>query len=490
MSAPLTLAGYAPSRLAMSAADLDVLAGLVEVWQQKRTRNLLRSMYVAGVQPFVDLGIALPPSLRDKDSALMWPETVVRALTDMIDLEGFVAAGQGTDPFGVSALVDDNRLLDEVPMAARSSAIHGCSFLTVSNGDTASGEPSQLILPRAADMSAATWDRRRRRIGAFLAVTEADEIGMPTLMTMYQWDKVVTLSRRRDGSWTVDARRNPLGEVTAYALPHNPDLERPFGRSRVTRALMRYTDAGIRTTFRGELNAEVYAGPQYWILGRTAGAVVGSDKWKAAYGRVFGLSYDEDNAVQPDVKRFEGASPQPHIEHLRQWASLVSSDSGVPLSALGVVHDQPASAEAIFAEREPLMTRAKAFSRSMSPGVLGAVRAALRLRDGLTVDELRPLQALWADPVTTSPATRADAFVKLSTALPGFADTEVGMEYAGLTREQIIRFRDERRRTTGQELLGGVLDRFRATRPGAAAEAPAEPAPAVPPAEVNDGRLG
>ena len=166
MSAPLTLAGYAPTRLAMSAADLDVLAGLVEVWQQKRTRNLLRSMYVAGTQPFVDLGIALPPSLRDKDSALMWPETVVRALTDMIDLEGFVAAGQGTDPFGVSALVDDNRLLDEVPMAARSSAIHGCSFLTVSNGDVQSGEPGQLILPAAADMSAAVVNRSPGRFAS------------------------------------------------------------------------------------------------------------------------------------------------------------------------------------------------------------------------------------------------------------------------------------------------------------------------------------
>jgi hypothetical protein len=72
----------------------------------------------------------------------------------------------------------------------------------------------------------------------------------------------------------------------------------------------------------------------------------------------------------------------------------------------------------------------------------------VRLRDGVDVlpDELRRLHAMFTDPAMVSPTAAADAFSKRAAAIPGFAESEVGLESAGLTREQIIRFQADQKR--------------------------------------------
>ena len=52
---------------------------------------------------------------------------------------------------------------------------------------------------------------------------------------------------------------------------------------------------------------------------------------------------------------------------------------------------------------------------------------------------------------------------KLASAIPGFSETEVGLEMAGLTREQIIRFQAERRTS----IISSLVERIAASRGGA-----------------------
>lgn len=63
------------------------------------------------------------------------------------------------------------------------------------------------------------------------------------------------------------------------------------------------------------------------------------------------------------------------------------------------------------------------------------------------------LQAQFTDPAIVSPSARADAFSKLATAIDGFGASEVGMEFAGLSRDQIIRLQAERRRSGDRSML-------------------------------------
>ena len=77
------------------------------------------------------------------------------------------------------------------------------------------------------------------------------------------------------------------------------------------------------------------------------------------------------------------------------------------------------------------------------------------------------MSAQYTDPALTSPTAKADAFTKLASAIPGFSETEVGLEMAGLTREQIIRFQAERRTS----MISSLVERIAANR-GEAEEVP------------------
>ena len=443
-----------------------MLARLVQVYAEKRPRNVLRSVYYEGKQPFRDFGIAIPPQIVNKfENVLGWPAKGVNALTDRSVFEGFVSPSGADDPYGVDQIVFENDLRVELPQAQKSSAIHACSFLTVTQGDTGAGEPDVLVMARAADASAALWDRRRRSMSGFLSIVDTDDQGVPSTLVMYTRDAVLTLWKTAGGRWQVDRREHPMGRVTVAPLAFTPELNRPFGHSRISRAAMGITDAALRTLVRAEVAAEFYSAPQYWVLGGNKSDFAGKDKWSAVMSRIKVLGPNKETDDNPTVQRFSGESPQPHVDLLRMWASAFAGDQGLSLDSLGIVQDNPSSAEAIYAAKEDLIVLTGHANRSWGRGAADAARMAVMLRDGLSEvpEELRDMSAQYTDPALTSPTAKADAFTKLASAIPGFSETEVGLEMAGLTREQIIRFQAERRTS----MISSLVERIAASRGGA-----------------------
>lgn len=439
------------AELALDHSDAKLLGELVQVWESKRGRNLVRSVYFDGKAALKDFGISLPPKMRSIEAALGWIAKGVHAVTDRSKFEGFVSTDGSDDPFDLSGILWDNRFLVEFPAAAVSSAVHGCSFLTVSQGDTQSGEPGVLVLPRAADTSAAIWDRRKRALRGFLSIVDMDDSGNISQMIMHTPEKVVTLTKG-PGAWRADVRRNPLGVVSVSPLVHKYELGRPLGHSRITRAAMGYSDSALRTIVRAEVSSEFYSAPEYYLFGADVSSFVGDDKWTALMGRIKAMDV-EDGDDKPDLHRFTGASPQPHADQLRMWANLFADDQDLDVKFAD--SSNPSSADAIFAAKETLITTTRDANAMWGYGATEAMHLAVRLRDGLDVvpDGMRTLTAQFTDPAIVSPSARADAFSKLATSIEGFGASEVGMEYAGLTREQIIRFQaDQRRINSGARL--------------------------------------
>ena len=460
------------AELALDHSDAALLGELVQVWESKRTRNLVRSTYYDGAAPLKDFGISLPPKMRSIEAALGWIAKGVHAVTDRSKFEGFVSTDGAEDPFELQGILWDNRFLVEFPAAAVSSAVHGCSFLTVSQGDTAAGEPGVLVLPRAADSSAAIWDRRKRALRGFLSVVDADNAGNISQMIMHTPEKVVTLTKGA-GSWRADVRRNPLGVVSVSPLVHKYELGRPLGHSRITRAAMGYADSALRTIVRAEVSSEFYSAPEYYLFGADVSSFVGDDKWTALMGRIKAMDI-EDGEDKPDLHRFTGASPQPHTDQLRMWANLFADDQDLEVKFAD--SSNPSSADAIFAAKETLITTTRDANAMWGYGAVQAMHLAVRLRDGLdaTPDGLRSLSAQFTDPAIVSPSARADAFSKLATSIEGFGTSEVGMEFAGLTREQIVRFRADRRRATAGARLQSLAS-MATTTPEAAVDVNATP---------------
>jgi hypothetical protein len=415
---------------------------------------MVRSVYYDGKAALKDFGISLPPKMRGIEAALGWVGKGVHALTDRSQFEGFVSAEDSEDPFSLSEILWDNRFRVEFPAATVSSAVHGCSFLTVSQGDVQSGEPAVLVLPRAADSSAAVWDSRRRALRGFLSVVDMDGTQV-TKMVMYTPEKVVSLSRG-ERSWRAEVRRNPLGVVSVAPLVHKFELGRPLGHSRITRAAMGYADSALRTIVRAEVSAEFYSAPEYYLFGTDVSEFIGNDKWTAIMGRIKAMD-TEPGDEKPDLHRFTGASPQPHTDQLRMWANLFADDQDLDVKFAD--SSNPSSADAIFAAKESLITTTKDANAMWGFGAVQAMHLAVMLRDGLGAVpvELRSLSAQFTPPEIVSPSARADAFSKLASSMPGFGESEVGMEFAGLSREQIIRFQSDRKRAQAGDRLSQLV---------------------------------
>jgi hypothetical protein len=112
-------------------ADKTILQQLLSEWSKKRYRNVLRTTYYEGKQLFRDFGISIPPQLRSFEPTLGWIAKGVDALVDRTNFEGFVTPDE--QDFGVSEIVFDNNLESEFPQSFTSSAMHSCSFLTVTS---------------------------------------------------------------------------------------------------------------------------------------------------------------------------------------------------------------------------------------------------------------------------------------------------------------------------------------------------------------------
>lgn len=455
----MTYLGFEPPRFIarVDEGELDVIRQLFSKWVEKFPRNRLRSVYFDGRMPLKPTGNIPPESMRRIEAVSDWPEKAVSALAERSVFEGFVTPGGEQDPLNLGSVLDANRFDLELPQAITSAYKHACSFITTARGDVASGEPEVLVMAREAQWSSALWDSRRRAVSAFMAITETDSgSGAPVAADVYLPDVVLSLERRPSGSWVAERFENPLGEVLAEPLSFDPQLTRPFGRSRISRAVMNITDHALSTIVRTEISADFYAAPRMAALGVAEDAFA-KGKWNAAIDRWFAITRDE-NGDLPSVQQFQQMTMQPLTDLYRMYATQFSGATGVPVASLGIITDNPASAEALYADDRRLVSTAKRQNRILGSSLKRVAQRVVRLRDGVEVsDELRQLDVSWSNPAFTSPGTAADALVKLSAVFPWLSESEVALEFAGFSHAEIARLlSDKRRSQSGAQLLNLV----------------------------------
>ena len=453
-SGPLVLPRFATN---VTESELDTIRGLFEVWSKKYPRNVLRSQYRDMKVRIKPTGNIPAEAIARVEAVADWPEKSVSSLAERSVFEGFTSPGGEQDPFELGSVLDANRFDLELPQAITSMYTHSCSFITTARGDVQSGEPAVLIMARSAEWSAAIWDNRRRVVKAAMAITDYDaNLQSPTAVDVYLPDVVLMMTRRPSGSWVADRRPNPLGEVLVEPLAFDPQLDRPFGRSRISRAVMNITDRALLTIVRSEIASDFYAAPRMYALGVTEGAFT-RGKWQAAIDSWFAITKDEDGDT-PTVGQFPQMTMQPLNDHYRTIATQFSGATGVPVANLGIVTENPPSAEAIYADDRRLVNTARRQNRVMASALRRVAQKTVRLRDGSSVpDDLAKIDVSWSNPAFTSPATSADALVKLSTVFPWLSESEVALEFAGFSHAEITRLLADKRRAEGGRLLDRIL---------------------------------
>ena len=153
---------------------------------------------------------------------------------------------------------------------------------------------------------------------------------------------------------------------------------------------------------------------------------------------------------------------QPHIDLLRQYASECSSITNLPVHSLGVIHDNPASAEAILCSMNDLITDAVALNESNSNALRQIGLMILAISQNKKIDNLSP-QELTCEPKFMNPArpslvTQADAIIKIISAIPDIANSTVILEELGFTEEQRMRLESDRKKEQANKVINSLLE--------------------------------
>lgn len=435
----------------------------------KFRRNKLRADYYDMHTIFRDLGIAIPPNLRNLEVAMGWPAKAVDQLARRVRMQGWVLPAGDLGSWGVDELWNGNAMALEAPQAQVSALIHSTGFVLTHRGDPGAGElPVQFRVLDAYDATG-RWDARRHGLGSGLAVLARDpETGEPTSVLFVSPLAYALFSyepARR--AWSVQTQAHGVGRVTMEPLTYRARLGRPFGSSRISRAVMSITDSAMRTVVRSEVGAEFYSVPQRYLLGADESQFVGPDgrrksTWDLVMGRILTLPDAENgygaNNGRAEVGTFPQITMQPHTDQLRQWAQLFAAETSLPVGSLGIVQENPSSAEAIYASKEDLLLEAEDCAAGFGTAWVRAMQTAVMLRDGLSAvpPELSGLAVRWMDPSTPSRAAATDAVMKQVAAGVLPADSDVALEQLGYDPATIARVKAERRAAAGNATLAAL----------------------------------
>lgn len=432
---------------------------LVNTWQARYPGNARRQSYL-DCKVFVEsLNIALPREIaRDLRIVSTWPEKAVFSLTSRCHWDGVVAPDGSEDPYGLSSILEENRFATEIGQAIASAATHGVAFLATLPGDVSAGDPPVLVLPYSAMTAAALWDRRRRGVSAGLLINDVDYLGRPTELILLTPQVMVSMAPLGDQGWFVTGHvEHHLGRTPMEALVYRGNLDRPLGRSRLTDGVLSIVDRAVRASMRMDLSSELFTAPGLLLRGvdeATFDKIKRSWSWQL--GSVKGLSRDEDGDI-PEVDTIPQQSMQPYVDQLRELAQELAGALSLPVSSLGIVQDNPSSADAIYAAREELVTEASDFNEANGYALNRVYRNILMLRDGWLPDDAARISTHWRNPARPSIVSQSDAMIKQIQAIPELGKTDVALEELGYTRQQIARIRAQVEQSRGRDNLDAIL---------------------------------
>lgn len=335
--------------------------------------------------------------------------------------------GWKNDNFNLEQIFQMNNADIFFDSAILSALISSCCFVYISEDET--GFPRLQVI----DGYDATGviDPVTNLLKEGYAILEKDKHGKASLEAYFETGKT-TFYPKDSSPYSIE---NSAPAPLLVPILYRPDARRPFGHSRISRAMMALTEGAVRTVKRSEISAEFYSFPQRYALGTDSDREP-LDKWRATLSTLLEISKDDDGD-KPTVGQFTQQSMQPYMDQIRTFASLFAGESGLTMDDLGFVSDNPASAEAIKASHESLRVLAEKAQRTFGSCFLNVGYLAACLRDHFPYQR----RQLYLTELQWKPAFKPDASalsgigdgaIKLNQAVPGYFNTDNLVDLTGI----------------------------------------------------------
>lgn len=452
------------SAAGLTDIEREKLTELVNVLNEHAASNAKKRRYYEGHISLreVNLGLALPDSIRDLEIGCAWGEKAVDVLAARSMFDGFVGEN-GEDSTLMARIVKDNRLRAEYIKACRDELKYGCSFATLS-ADPAVGCKIRFHSPMTA---AALWNGEKCRIDCGLAIIdtmkdETDRNWMPHTINLYTDDAVVVL--RSDGKmWNAEHFYHSMGRPLMEPFAWNATSDKPFGRSRLKEPIRRLIQGYVRTVANATIGLEFSTSPQKYLLGITDDQYDGiiNQKFRTYVGSIIASTTNPETGEKPTFGQLQQGTIEPHVQMMRLLATQFSAASGLTVTDVGVINDaNPTSSDAILAQSQTLVLMAEQLNAANADALYTisqmAQAIALNVKPEELDDSSRNIVAHFKNPAMPSVSVTADAAIKIASARPNFAATDVFAEMIGFSQADIRRIRGQESRARGLAILDDI----------------------------------
>ena len=401
----------------------------------------------------------------ENDQTCHWPQKAVDALADRIRLRSLsVADADDGVEEALDGIVRRNSVVGNYNRNLPVKLLYGCMAATVTRG--ADGHARVRFHSAETFTALPSPDYDDGVVAGGLAIARREVTPwsggrmVPTVVNLHAPGNLGEFRQVASGQWTYEPGENREALPTLYVFSHNGiGTLAPFGRTRITRFVRNLTDDAIRCMWHMQVSGAFYSMAKLYMTGLTDAQFDEIMANKNAYqlSRILALTVG-DNGENPGVGQLSGNSPQPFIDELRALACQFSGATGVPLNSLGIVQDNPSSADAIQASREDICLVAERDIESDKPTLGRVMKAALAVELNTTTDQVGgEVLASYAPPMLNSQAANTDAALKASSADSDFPGTDVFWEMQGFDKATIGRIRAQERRNAGASLLSDTF---------------------------------
>ena len=445
-----------------------MLTDLLTIYNANLHKNNVKNKYYEGRITLndVNLGIALPNGMEKLEIGCAWGAKAVDVLAARSIFDGFVGMN-GLDVEQLDRLVIDNGLVAEYDKACRDELKYGCTFSTLS-ADSDIGCKIRFHSPRTA---AGRWSGELGRIDCGMAIIDTvpsnneDKTWEPAHINLYTDDAIWEIHRVRDYLWQATKHPHRMGRPLMEPLIWNATSDKPFGRSRIKEPVRRLIQGYVRTIANATIGLEFSTAPQKYLLGVTDeqfDAVV-NQKFKQYIGNILASTTNPETGEKPTFGQLPQGNIQPHVEMIRVLATQFSAATGLSVSDTGVVNDaNPTSSDAILAQTKTLVGMAEQLNKNNGVALRVIGLMALAIINNTTLDALtddqREVMAHFKNPAMPNIAATTDAALKIASARPAFASTDVFLEMTGFDKSDIARIKAQELRARGQDVLDEVLN--------------------------------
>lgn len=440
--------------------DRLLVHSLVKEWHDHYNRNMKRHCYYVMHNRLVDLGISIPPKLRNLDAACGWAQKTVDVMVEHSIFDGYTVGDEEAQA-QLDAITRRNKMRSKYRKATTSALEQSFNLYFV----TKDANNHAHVSAYPAHACGVTWDDANDTIKAALFVvdTKKDKV---TGRVLPVWINVVTPEyliriKRDSGRWYVDEYEpHGLEHLPVFLAAYNATLERPFGQSRITREVMGYIDSAVRANINEEIASAFAASSQKYLLGTDGDPFEDVDRWQAFIGAIFNIDMTQDGTV-PQFGQLPQPSMQPMTDHFRNLCAKMSAATGIHVSQFGLVHDQPASAEAIYAENSPLIRKVKAWHSDVGDTLTDVAIACLATERGTTFDSIDStnldILPRFMNPAMPTLAQMTDAAVKIASVVPWFPETSEFWRVQDFSEERISEMFEEKERAQTAEATNAMV---------------------------------